>query len=110
MTVNAVMSKHWRVRQRAIAEVRAAGALLAAECVPCPVGEPVDLIVAHFFKEPRPDTAAIAPTVKALVDGFTDAGVWPDDNPDHVRDELYLVPEHDKADPRIRIGLRRSAA
>lgn len=30
------------------------------------------------------DAANLAPTLKACVDGFTDAGLWPDDNDQHI--------------------------
>ena len=32
----------------------------------------------------RRDVLNIAPTVKALIDGMTDAGCWPDDNDAHL--------------------------
>lgn len=32
----------------------------------------------------RRDAANLAPTLKACLDGFTDAGLWPDDSDDYV--------------------------
>lgn len=36
------------------------------------------------------DPANAAPTIKALIDGMTDAGVWPDDDSTHVIGPTYL--------------------
>lgn len=36
------------------------------------------------------DPANAAPTIKALIDGMVDAGVWPDDDSTHVIGPTYL--------------------
>lgn len=49
--------------------------------------------VAAFVGYPRAgraDPANSAPTVKALIDGLVDAGVWPDDDSTHVIGPTYL--------------------
>jgi crossover junction endodeoxyribonuclease RusA len=49
--------------------------------------------VAAFIGYPRNGTADpgnAAPTVKALIDGMVDAGVWPDDDSTHVLGPTYL--------------------
>lgn len=49
--------------------------------------------VAAFIGYPRGgrvDPSNAAPTVKALIDGMTDAGVWPDDDHIHVIGPTYL--------------------
>lgn len=49
--------------------------------------------VAAFIGYPRngkADPANAAPTVKALIDGMVDAGVWPDDDSTHVLGPTYL--------------------
>lgn len=38
----------------------------------------------------KADPANAAPTVKAALDGLTDAGVWPDDDSEHVVAVTYL--------------------
>ena len=38
----------------------------------------------------RADPANSAPTIKALIDGITDAGAWPDDDHAHVIGPTYL--------------------
>jgi crossover junction endodeoxyribonuclease RusA len=58
------------------------------------VVEPQDVThVAAFIGYPRngkADPANAAPTVKALIDGMTDAGVWPDDDSTHVIGPTFL--------------------
>ncbi|WP_051485544.1 hypothetical protein [Nocardioides sp. J54] len=49
--------------------------------------------VAAFIGYPRngkADPANAAPTIKALIDGITDAGVFPDDDSTHVIGPTYL--------------------
>lgn len=49
--------------------------------------------VAAFIGYPRngrADPANAAPTVKALIDGLVDAGVWPDDDSTYVIGPTYL--------------------
>jgi crossover junction endodeoxyribonuclease RusA len=49
--------------------------------------------VAAFIGYPRNgrvDPANAAPTVKALIDGMVDAGVWPDDDSTYVIGPTYL--------------------
>jgi len=49
--------------------------------------------VAAFIGYPRngrADPANAAPTVKALIDGMVDAGVWPDDDSTYVIGPTYL--------------------
>lgn len=50
------------------------------------------LVTAHigYPSGGRADPANAAPTVKALIDGITDAGAWPDDDSNHVLGPLFL--------------------
>lgn len=48
------------------------------------VASPVHLVVSVGFRGSRADPTNVEPTVKALVDGMTDAGVWEDDSSDHI--------------------------
>lgn len=43
-----------------------------------------------YLRNGKADPANAAPTVKALIDGMTDAGVWPDDDSTHVIGPTYL--------------------
>lgn len=43
-----------------------------------------------YTRNGKADPANAAPTVKALIDGLVDAGVWPDDDHTHVIGPTYL--------------------
>lgn len=43
-----------------------------------------------YLRNGKADPANAAPTVKALIDGMTDAGVWEDDDSTHVLGPTYL--------------------
>lgn len=75
---------HWAAkakRTRALRHRAAWAARQARLTVPTPV-----LVVAHigYPRNGKADPGNAAPTVKALLDGLTDAGVWPDDDSTHV--------------------------
>ena len=65
--------------------------------------------VAAFIGYPRngkADPANAAPTVKALIDGMVDAGVWPDDDSTHVIGPTYLRdPKSGNGAYRVRLVL-----
>ncbi|NUQ88940.1 MAG: hypothetical protein HOQ43_10810 [Glycomyces artemisiae] len=78
--VRARMTKLWRQAGRvAVAAARLRGDLPVA---------PLDLVhVTAYIRwrdRRRRDPANWWPTVKAIADGMTDAGVWPDDDSGHV--------------------------
>lgn len=81
---------HWAPKSQATKALRALGkgtALIqkVRDIGPCHV--------AAFIGYPRGgrvDPSNAAPTVKALIDGMTDAGVWPDDDHTHVIGPTYL--------------------
>ena len=75
-------------------------------CSPCEiVARPVSP------KFTRQDTGAAMPTVKAIVDGFVDAGFWPDDSPDWIRQISFQPQQRDRSwkRPGIRIWVFRLA-
>jgi hypothetical protein len=53
---------------------------------------PVEVWARAFPPRSLTDAAAIAPTVKAILDGVVDAGLLPDDSGEYVRGEHYLLP------------------
>ncbi len=82
---------HWAPKSKATKALRHLGwlttpaTLAIANIGPCHV--------AAFIGYPRggkADPANAAPTVKALIDGLVDAGVWPDDDHTHVIGPTYL--------------------
>lgn len=52
----------------------------------------------------RADVAACYPAVKAAIDGLVDAGVIPDDNPEHLLSLMFLPVSIGKADG-LRVGV-----
>ncbi|WP_172121250.1 hypothetical protein [Actinomyces faecalis] len=63
----------------------------------------VDFYV-HTRTHNRMDPANAYPTVKALVDGLTDAGVWADDDDTHLSGP---VPHRGEHAPDLPVGFRR---
>jgi hypothetical protein len=49
-------------------------------------------------RKPLPDTGANYTAVKAAIDGLVDAGLLPDDTPEHVRSITMLAPVQGKHD------------
>ncbi len=43
-----------------------------------------------YLRNGKADPSNAAPTIKALIDGMTDAGVWADDDSTHVLGPTYL--------------------
>ena len=79
----------WQVRARKTGALRRRAAWVARQqrlTVPTPV-----LVVADigYPRNGKADPNNASPTVKAILDGLTDAGVWPDDDSDHVIGPLY---------------------
>lgn len=53
----------------------------------------VEITVRPFYdKGPLPDTDAVHPSVKAVIDGLVRYGVIPDDSGEHVRSLTYQAP------------------
>lgn len=81
---------HWAPKAKRTAYLRKLGQVTA---VTAGVRDFGTAHVAAFIGYPRngkADPANAAPTVKALIDGLTDAGVWPDDDHVHVIGPTYL--------------------
>ena len=74
---------HWRAKARKTAALRHRAGWAAKQLAP--TTGPV-LVVAHigYPRAGKADPGNAAPTVKAILDGLTDAGVWPDDDSTHV--------------------------
>lgn len=80
---------HWAAKAKRTKALRARGAWAARQqrlAVPTPV-----LVVADigYPRNGKADPNNASPTVKAILDGLTDAGVWPDDDSEHVIGPLY---------------------
>lgn len=81
---------HWAERARRTKSLRQMGYLTAcAEKVP-PMGLTAVTAFIAYPRNGKADPANSAPTVKALIDGMADAGVWPDDDSTHVLGPTFL--------------------
>lgn len=83
--LNANQRLHWRVKAKHTKAIRTIAAFAAVKQHPA-VTEPVHVLVRFSYgNRVRPhDHGNLAPTVKAIIDGLTDALIWPDDNTDWV--------------------------
>lgn len=55
-----------------------------------PIDGPAIVVCETYYRAGRGlDNDACAPTLKAIMDGFTDAGIWPDDAGRHVTETTY---------------------
>lgn len=74
---------HWADRAR---RTRVLRAMAAAQCRRHHIHAdgPVRVVAQIGYRNGRADPANGYPTIKALIDGMTDADVWPDDDSEHV--------------------------
>lgn len=85
LTVNAVAKMHRFAWAAHTAQVRQEwGWLARAEKLPRLAAVTIDATPLHLDYRSPQDCAAMAPHVKACVDGLVDAGVIPNDSPDFV--------------------------
>lgn len=81
---------HWAQKAKRTKALRLLGHVTAKQA------DAIDLGTCHvaaFIGYPRngkADPANAAPTIKALIDGITDAGAWPDDDHVNVIGPTYL--------------------
>lgn len=81
---------HWAQKSKRTKALRQLGAAFARQHGIRDLGT---THVAAFIGYPRggkADPANAAPTVKALIDGYVDAGAWPDDDSTYVIGPTYL--------------------
>lgn len=86
-TLNANHRLHWRVVRRRTAYWRQLTAVVvqASQGRPQPLPDRVRIVATISYPDRRRrDVGNLAPTVKAIVDGLTDAGVLADDDDLHV--------------------------
>ena len=97
---------HWAPKSKRTKALRLMGYAVARSELLADVGT---AHVAAFIGYPRngkADPANAAPTIKALIDGMVDAGVWPDDVHVHVIGPTYLRdPKSGDGTYRVRLVL-----
>lgn len=79
---------HWAKKMRDTRDLRRMGLLMGREVEPQTTSHVAAFI--GYLRAGTADPSNAAPTVKALIDGMTDAGVWPDDDSTHVIGPTYL--------------------
>ena len=96
---------HWREKARRVAAIRRRSAVLARQQL-TPIAGPVMVVCRTRYRAGRGlDADAAAPTLKAAIDGMTDAGIWADDDADHVGAICYKAPRKDPTLPKGRHAL-----
>jgi len=87
---------HWRARARKVKDWRAVASYAAQDRTRHPrlLGPSVVHVTLPVADSRRRDPHNYYPTIKAIVDGLVDAGLWPDDTPEWVRTvEPTLAPK-----------------
>lgn len=79
---------HWAPKMRMTRELRRLGDIKGRSLKPRQTTHVAAFI--GYLRNGTADPSNAAPTVKALIDGLTDAGVWPDDDSTHVIGPTYL--------------------
>ncbi len=94
VSLNAERKKHWTARQKTSAEWREAFAVLAVtKGVPALPYISVDVVVEQKGNGKLQDVGNCYPSAKAAIDGLVDAGVIPDDTPEHLLSIKFFAPE-----------------
>jgi crossover junction endodeoxyribonuclease RusA len=71
---------HWAKKREIVAAWRQAACVYGRQSRWKDIGPTVVRVTFHVGANRRRDPHNWAPTIKPIVDGFTDAGFWPDDN------------------------------
>ena len=98
LRINTTYAKHWRVRQKNVAEIRGQAVLLwAAAGVRRLLKDaaPLSIIATHHWTSHRPDVGACMPAVKAAIDALVDLEVIADDDPDYVAELTFRTYKDD---------------
>lgn len=76
--------RHWAEKARRTKALRTRGFVIARASGLRGLGSTLVTAEVGYPRAGRADPANAAPTVKALLDGLVDAGVWRDDDSEHV--------------------------
>lgn len=95
---------HWSTRARLTKQLRTL-AHHWGQKQSIPKAYPVRVVITyHYPTRRRPsDSNNLAPTTKALVDGMTDAGLWPNDSTQFVEGQDSRIADWPTKDARGRI-------
>lgn len=81
---------HWAPTAKRTRGLRDMGRLVARSEKVRDLGPSLVVARIGYPRNGKADPANAAPTVKALIDGITDAGAWPDDDSTNVLGPMYL--------------------
>lgn len=90
--VRRLSGRHWSVLNKRVATLKTSAMLTAMPRPAHPFQVRVRVTAQPYKKSRAFDADAIAPHVKACLDGLVLAGVLTDDSPEHVAGVLYLPP------------------
>lgn len=79
--------------------LRHRAAILARDQIQPVTGPVLVAVTCRHRGGTAPDVDGCAPSVKAAIDGCTDAGIWPDDDSAWVKAICYMRPRKDKRLP-----------
>ena len=97
---------HWRTKAATTKGVRDAAQLLAAGIIGHATG-PIEVTLTYYPRDNRRrDADNLVATLKALCDGLVDAGITPDDTPEHMVKHMPIIGRAD-GDPRLELTVRR---
>lgn len=91
--------EHRMDHARRTAALRARAAVLSRRQLHAVGGAVLVAVTCRHRGGTAPDVDGCAPAVKAVIDGMTDAGIWPDDNAGWVKAICYMRPRRDPALP-----------
>lgn len=90
-TANAERRWHYHKRAQMVSSTRERFFYLAKQAgIPQLEACTITAVPAARNRRSLPDVAACYPTVKAAIDGIVDAGVIPDDDPEHLQALTFL--------------------
>ena len=98
--------KHWRVKSKVTAEIRAHVAHHAQYIPACSASEVWLVYVPRDAR--RRDADNLVPILKACCDGLVDARVVPDDTPELMRKHMPVIDAPNRADPHLYLVVREA--
>lgn len=100
---------HWAVKAAKTRAWRQAAAVHARAARIPRLDRATVLVEPCWTSRRRLDPANLAPTAKACLDGLTDAGVWLDDDSEHVLAVTFARGPHVKGMARLRLTITDAA-
>lgn len=102
LSINRLMSEHWRTRQKSSKHWRKAGREAVNGMRPMKPPVACDVYV-YRSRAGRYDPGNYYPTAKAILDGVVDAGILPDDSHEYLDGPHLHHGGVDRENPRLEI-------